>query len=98
MTPMFSWPMMTGAVNGGLAYIFTSVPQMPATSTLSSAPSPGMSGIGNSRSSVRARAGPHRRPYLLTHDSRLWPWPVARLRPLGPLARCAARARLDGQP
>ena len=45
--------MMTGEAKGGLAYIFTSVPQMPATSTLSRAPSSGMSGIGNSRSSVR---------------------------------------------
>src|SRR5215469_11721222 len=50
---MFSCPMITGAANGGLAYIFTSVPQIPATSTFSRAPSSGMSGIGNSRSSVR---------------------------------------------
>ena len=44
--------MITGAVITGFAYIFTSVPQMPATSTLRSAPSAGRSGIGNSRSSV----------------------------------------------
>src|SRR6201999_1713020 len=50
---MFSWPMITGSGNGGLAYILTSVPQMPAASTLSRPPSSGMSGIGNSRSSVR---------------------------------------------
>ena len=44
--------MITGASITGFAYIFTSVPQIPATSTLSSAPSAGSSGIGNSRSSV----------------------------------------------
>ena len=45
--------MITGAGIAGRAYIFTSVPQMPATSTLSSAPSSGMSGIGNACNSVR---------------------------------------------
>src|SRR4051812_27959935 len=45
--------MITGASITGFAYIFTSVPQIPATSTLSSAPSSGMSGMGNSRNSVR---------------------------------------------
>ena len=44
--------MITGSANGGLAYILTSVPQMPATSTLSSAASSATSGIGSSRSSV----------------------------------------------
>ena len=44
--------MITGASITGCAYIFTSVPQMPATSIFRSAPSSGMSGIGNSRSSV----------------------------------------------
>ena len=50
--PTFSWPMITGASITGFAYIFTSVPQIPATSTFSRAPSSGISGIGNSRSSV----------------------------------------------
>src|SRR5919106_3234977 len=45
--------MMTGAVTRGARYIFTSVPQMPATSTLRRAPSSAMSGRGKSRSSVR---------------------------------------------
>ena len=44
--------MITGASITGRAYIFTSVPQIPATSTLRSAPSSGSSGFGNSRSSV----------------------------------------------
>src|SRR5919198_4436747 len=44
--------MITGAWITGCAYIFTSVPQIPATSIFRSAPSSGMSGIGNSRSSV----------------------------------------------
>src|SRR3954471_4477465 len=44
--------MITGRSITGLAYIFTSVPQMPATSILRRAPSSGMSGSGNSRSSV----------------------------------------------
>src|SRR5262245_18531760 len=53
MTPMFSWPMMTGESDGGFLYIRTSVPQMPATSILSRPPSSGTSGIGNSRNSIR---------------------------------------------
>src|SRR5215218_8823052 len=44
--------MITGASITGLAYILTSVPQIPATSIFSSAPSSGITGIGNSRSSV----------------------------------------------
>ena len=44
--------MITGCSITGFAYIFTSVPQIPATSTRSSAPSSGMLGIANSRSSV----------------------------------------------
>ena len=44
--------MITGPDITGLAYIFTSVPQIPATSTFINAPSSGMSGIGNSRNSV----------------------------------------------
>ena len=44
--------MMTGSGKGGDAYIFTSVPQIPATSTLSRAPSAGTSGIGYSRYEV----------------------------------------------
>src|SRR5262245_49439345 len=44
--------MMTGADDGGVRYIFTSVPQMPATSIFSNALSLGMSGMGNSRISV----------------------------------------------
>jgi len=44
--------MITGSAIAGFEYIFTSVPQMPATSILRSAPSAGISGIGNSRSSV----------------------------------------------
>src|SRR3954470_20411239 len=52
MTPMFSWPMMTGAGVGGVLYSLTSVPQIPATSIFISALSSGMSGIGYSRNSV----------------------------------------------
>src|SRR5262252_7982082 len=44
--------MITGAFEGGVAYIFTSVPQIPATSIFINALSSGMSGIGNSRISV----------------------------------------------
>src|SRR3954470_12956638 len=44
--------MITGSSNGGLRYILTSVPQMPATSTLSSAESSATLGIGSSRNSV----------------------------------------------
>jgi hypothetical protein len=46
--------MITGPLimAGGLAYSFTSVPQMPATSTRSSAESASVSGRSNSRSSV----------------------------------------------
>src|SRR5438132_10021950 len=53
---MFSWPMITGVFDGGVLYSFTSVPQMPATSIFMSALSSGMSGIGNSRISVRPGA------------------------------------------
>src|SRR5690606_24604185 len=50
---MFSWPMMTGPpVRSGSLYILTSVPQMPASSTFMRAPSTGISGMGNSCSSV----------------------------------------------
>src|SRR5213592_859489 len=49
---MFSCPMITGAGVGGVLYSFTSVPQMPPTSTLRSAASSGMSGMGYSRISV----------------------------------------------
>src|SRR5438477_524746 len=49
---MFSWPMITGALEGGSRYNFTSVPQIPATSIFNKAPSCGISGIGNSRISV----------------------------------------------
>src|SRR5829696_4323513 len=49
---MFSWPMITGAAVGGVLYSFTSVPQMPPTSTLRRAASSGISGIGYSRTSV----------------------------------------------
>jgi hypothetical protein len=44
--------MITGCSITGFAYIFTSVPQMPATSTLSSAPSSGIVGSANSLRSV----------------------------------------------
>src|SRR5438876_7703759 len=49
---MFSWPMITGVLDGGVLYSFTSVPQIPATSIFMSALSSGMSGMGNSRISV----------------------------------------------
>src|SRR5215467_6485388 len=52
MVPMFSWPMMTGALVGGVLYSLTSVPQMPATSIFIKAASSGTSGIGYSRISV----------------------------------------------
>ena len=52
MVPMFSWPMITGLLDGGCLYSLTSVPQMPATSIFIRAPSSGMSGIGYSRISV----------------------------------------------
>src|SRR3954469_1239664 len=52
MVPTFSWPMITGNSITGFAYIFTSVPQIPATSTRMSAPSCGISGGSNSRNSV----------------------------------------------
>ena len=42
--------MITGVLSeGGVLYIFTSVPQMPATSILTSALSSGISGMGKSR-------------------------------------------------
>src|SRR5690349_2342096 len=44
--------MITGAVEGGVSYIFTSVPQIPPTSILSRALSAGISGKGKSRISV----------------------------------------------
>src|ERR1700752_4791581 len=44
--------MITGALEGGVAYIFTSVPQIPPTSIRSKALSCGISGMGKSRSSV----------------------------------------------
>src|SRR5579859_3737130 len=44
--------MITGALEGGVAYIFTSVPQIPPTSILSRALSCGISGMGKSRISV----------------------------------------------
>src|SRR5438094_6902904 len=44
--------MMTGIGEGGVLYILTSVPQIPATSTCNKALSSGISGIGNSRISV----------------------------------------------
>jgi hypothetical protein len=53
MKPMFSWPMITGALEGGVLYSLTSVPQMPATSIFISALSSAMSGIGYLRISVR---------------------------------------------
>ena len=50
MLPIFSCPMITGVLSeGGVLYIFTSVPQMPATSILTSALSSGISGMGKSR-------------------------------------------------
>src|SRR5690349_15064635 len=49
---MFSCPMITGADVGGVLYSFTSVPQMPPTSTFSSAASSAISGMGYSRISV----------------------------------------------
>ena len=52
MVPTFSCPMITGLSNGGALYIFTSVPQIPATSTFSSAVSSDNSGMGSSRNSV----------------------------------------------
>src|SRR5882672_966091 len=52
MYPMFSWPMITGALEGGSRYNFTSVPQIPATSIFNKALSCGISGMGNSRISV----------------------------------------------
>src|SRR3954451_19675958 len=52
MVPTFSWPMITGNSIKGFAYILTSVPQIPATSTRMSAPSCGISGGSNSRNSV----------------------------------------------
>src|SRR6266852_5485025 len=53
MVPMFSWPMITGVLDGGVLYNLTSVPQIPATSIFMSALSSGISGMGNSRISVR---------------------------------------------
>src|SRR4029077_12498767 len=44
--------MITGALEGGVAYILTSVPQIPPTSILSRALSCGISGMGKSRISV----------------------------------------------
>src|ERR1700692_1433844 len=44
--------MITGALEGGVAYIFTSVTQIPPTSILSRALSCGISGMGKSRISV----------------------------------------------
>jgi hypothetical protein len=52
VVPTFSWPMITGPPATDCLYILTSVPQMPVTSVFISAPSSGMSGIGNSRISV----------------------------------------------
>src|SRR3954452_17931751 len=52
MVPTFSWPMITGNSITGFAYILTTVPQIPATSTRMSAPSCGISGGSNSRNSV----------------------------------------------
>src|SRR5262245_7333166 len=49
---MFSCPMMTGVLDGGVLYILTSVPQIPPTSIFSNAASSGISGIGYSRISV----------------------------------------------
>src|SRR5918992_612144 len=45
--------MITGSATRGASYIFTSVPQIPATPMRSNAPSSGTSGIGNSWSSIR---------------------------------------------
>src|SRR5213594_4347798 len=44
--------MITGALEGGVSYILTSVPQIPATSIFIKALSFRMSGIGNSRISI----------------------------------------------
>jgi hypothetical protein len=44
--------MITGLSITGFEYIFTSVPQMPATSTFINAPSGGIAGSSNSRSSI----------------------------------------------
>src|SRR6266850_1164615 len=44
--------MITGAFEGGVLYIFTSVPQIPATSIFNKALSSGIWGIANSRISV----------------------------------------------
>src|SRR5258707_15367026 len=52
MMPMFSCPMITGLLVGGVLYSFTSVPQIPATSIFIQAASSGISGIGYSRISV----------------------------------------------
>src|ERR1700730_12348612 len=52
MVPMFSCPMITGLLVGGVLYTLTSVPQMPATSIFIKAASWGTSGMGNSRISV----------------------------------------------
>src|SRR6266436_6468402 len=52
MVPIFSCPMMTGLLVGGVLYNLTSVPQMPATSIFIKAASSGTSGIGYSRISV----------------------------------------------
>ena len=49
---MFSCPMITGAPLSGCLNIFTSVPQIPATSIRSSALSSEISGIANSRTSI----------------------------------------------
>src|ERR1700704_2153047 len=49
---MFSWPMITALLVGGVLYSLTSVPQIPATSIFIKAASSGMSGMGYSRISV----------------------------------------------
>src|SRR4051794_11971873 len=49
---MFSWPMITALLVGGVLYSLTSVPQIPATSIFIKAASSGTSGMGYSRISV----------------------------------------------
>src|SRR3979490_3325865 len=49
---MFSWPMITALLVGGVLYSLTSVPQIPATSIFIKAASSGISGMGYSRISV----------------------------------------------
>src|SRR6266481_1596550 len=82
---MFSWPMITGAFDGGVLYSLTSVPQMPATSIFIKAASSGTSGIGYSRISVLLG------PTLTAASTR-----STTEKP--PIDRCRGQSRTDARP